>query len=192
MPESALFQDGWYRYAARRESPHADARPPETAIDLLVIHSISLPPRRFGGDCVDRLFLGTLDTGVDPSLAELEGLRVSAHFFVRRDGALLQYVSCDRRAWHAGASQFEQRGRCNDFSIGVELEGCDELPFEPSQYETLAALTAALLDAYPIRAVAGHADVAPQRKTDPGPCFDWAELRRATGLPAGFFPFRHG
>lgn len=188
-PESALFDAGWYRWAARRPSPHADERPAGTAVDLLVVHAISLPPGRFGGDAVDQLFMGTLDTSTDPALASLEGLRVSSHFLVRRDGALLQYVACDRRAWHAGVSRFEGRERCNDFSIGIELEGSDAVEFEAAQYETLAALTSALLDAWPIRAIVGHADIAPGRKTDPGPWFDWRRLRRDTGLSAAAFPF---
>ncbi|MHB1666316.1 MAG: 1,6-anhydro-N-acetylmuramyl-L-alanine amidase AmpD [Thiomonas sp.] len=183
-----LFQQGWYRYAGHRPSPHYDARPEGMRVDLLVLHNISLPAGQFGTACVDALFLGTLDTQAQPEFAVLQGLRVSSHFFIRRDGSLLQYVSCDQRAWHAGASSFQGRSRCNDFSIGIELEGTDTLPFELAQYDSLAALVGALLQAYPIRALAGHSDIAPGRKTDPGPCFDWSALRRASALAASSFP----
>jgi AmpD protein len=189
-PAAPLFEHGWYRHAARRPSPHADARPPGSTIDLLVLHNISLPAGRFGGEFIDALFRGTLDCAAHPDFASLQGLRVSAHFLVRRDGALLQYVSCAERAWHAGVSRFEGRTRCNDFSIGIELEGCDSRGFEPAQYESLHSLVGALLEAYPIRAIAGHADIAPGRKTDPGPGFDWVALRRASGLGASAFPFQ--
>ncbi len=186
---AGLFTGGWYRHAAHRPSPHADPRPTGTPIDLLVIHAISLPPGTFGGTCIDALFLGTLDVDAHPALAGLRGLRVSSHFLIHRDGRLVQYVSCDARAWHAGESRFEDRTRCNDFSIGIELEGSDQVPFEPAQYDTLAGVTQALVEAYPLRSVAGHADIAPQRKTDPGPCFDWECLQRAAGLPDSAFPF---
>ena len=184
-----LFDRGWYRHAVHRPSPHVDARPAGTAVDLLVVHAISLPAGTFGGPCIDALFLGTLDVDAHPGLADLRGLRVSAHFVIHRDGRLVQYVSCDARAWHAGASSFEGRTRCNDYSIGIELEGTDRDTFESAQYETLESLTQALLQAYPLRAIVGHADIAPGRKTDPGPCFDWGRLRRATGLPDSAFPF---
>ncbi len=183
-----LFEQGWYRYASHRPSPHFDARPEGARAELLVLHNISLPAGQFGGDFVDALFLGALDTSAHAELAALQGLRVSSHFFIRRNGALLQYVSCDQRAWHAGASSFLGRSRCNDFSIGIELEGSDSTPFEPAQYDSLAALVAALLQAYPVRALVGHSDIAPGRKTDPGPCFDWQALRRASGLAASSFP----
>lgn len=185
---SALFDHGWYRHARHRPSPHCDARPYGTALDLLVLHNISLPAGQFGGEFIDALFLGTLDHRAHPSFAALEGLRVSAHFLVRRNGALVQYVGCEQRAWHAGASSFRGRSRCNDYSLGIELEGSDTTAFEPAQYDTLAALVAALIEAYPIRFIVGHSDVAPGRKTDPGPCFDWAALRRASGLDSSRFP----
>ena len=185
---SALFDHGWYRHARHRPSPHCDARPYGTALDLLVLHNISLPAGQFGGEFIDALFLGTLDHRAHPSFAALEGLRVSAHFLVRRNGALVQYVGCEQRAWHAGASSFRGRSRCNDYSLGIELEGSDATAFEPAQYDTLAALVAALIEAYPIRFIVGHSDVAPGRKTDPGPCFDWAALRRASGLDSSRFP----
>ena len=188
----ALFEQGWYRYAQRRPSPHWDARPAGVHADLLVLHNISLPAGEFGGGFIDDLFLGTLDHRARSEFAELEGLRVSAHFLIRRDGALLQYVWFDQRAWHAGASCFRGRARCSDFSIGIELEGTDTVPFEQAQYDSLAALVSALIQAYPIRAMAGHSDIAPGRKTDPGPLFDWLAIRRASGLAVAAFPSHEG
>ena len=168
---------GWHRRATRRRSPNCDERPAGTAVTLLVVHGISLPPGKFGGDAVERLFTNRLDPTAHPYFAGLEGLRVSAHFFIRRDGALLQFVPCERRAWHAGASSWRGRERCNDFSIGVELEGTDTRPYTARQYRRLARLVRALRSRYPIADVAGHSDVAPGRKTDPGPAFDWRRLR---------------
>lgn len=162
-------------------SPNCDPRP-AGEVDLLVIHNISLPPGQFGGDGVQRLFTNALDADAHPYYRTIAGLKVSAHFFVRRDGHVVQFVSCLARAWHAGASCWQGRERCNDFSIGIELEGSDELPFADAQYEALHALTMALRAAYPIRGIAGHSDIAPQRKTDPGPCFDW--MRYLAGLCA--------
>jgi len=153
-------------------SPNCDDRPPG-AIDLLVIHNISLPPGEFGGDGVKRLFTNTLDATAHPYYETIAGLKVSAHFFVRRDGQIMQFVPCLKRAWHAGASCWQGVSRCNDFSLGIELEGSDEVPFTDAQYDALTRLTMALRAAYPIRGIAGHSDIAPQRKTDPGPCFDW-------------------
>lgn len=169
----ALDAAGWCRAASRYESPHCDERPPGAVADLLLIHNISLPAGRFGGPHVADLFTGRVDYNAHPSFADLRGVRVSAHFFIRRDGRVQQFVSADGRAWHAGVSAFEGRERCNDFSIGVEMEGSDEVPFAPVQYRALAALTLALQRRYPLAAVAGHQHVAPGRKTDPGPCFDW-------------------
>lgn len=163
-------------------SPHCDARPPGTAVDLLVIHGISLPPGEFGGPWIERLFLGTLPAEVHPYFAGIQGLHVSAHVLIRRDGELLQFVPFEQRAWHAGVSAFEGRSVCNDFSIGVELEGCDDLPYSDAQYAALAPLTRALMAAYPgitPARIVGHSDIAPGRKTDPGRAFDWARLRRA-------------
>ena len=162
-----------------RASPHCDERPPGCAIELLVIHAISLPAGRYGGDDVAALFLGQLDCR-RPDYADLAGLRVSAHFFIRRDGRLTQFVPIRRRAWHAGASRFGQRERCNDFSVGIELEGCDHDAFTADQYATLIALTRALRAACPAigaEHIVGHSDIAPGRKTDPGPHFDWARYR---------------
>lgn len=157
-------------------SPNYDARPAGESISLLVVHAISLPPGEFGGSAIQRLFTNCLDPVEHPYYAAIHGLRVSAHFLIRRDGNLIQFVPCTMRAWHAGASAWAGRERCNDFSIGVELEGCDEQPFEAAQYRRLAALIAALRRHYPLRNIVGHADVAPGRKTDPGPCFDWPLL----------------
>lgn len=159
-------------------SPNCDGRPDGTTISLLVVHGISLPPGVFGGDEVPRLFTNTLDCNAHPYFAALHGMRVSAHFYIRRSGRILQFVSCDARAWHAGASNWCGRERCNDFSIGVELEGTDELPYTDAQYEALAQLAAALRERYPISDIVGHADIAPGRKTDPGPAFDWNRLNR--------------
>lgn len=184
----ALFEAGWYRHALRRDCPHFDARPLREEVELVVLHGISLPQGVFGNEHVDALFMGTLDPAAHASFEVLRGLRVSAHFFIRRDGELRQYVSCEHRAWHAGASRLHGRERCNDFSVGIELEGCDALPYAPEQYDSLGALLGALLEAYPVRAIAGHSDVAPGRKTDPGPHFDWEFVRRASGLPHEALP----
>lgn len=161
------------RYIA---SPNCDARPTDTAIELLVVHAISLPPGEFGGPWIEALFTNRLDPAAHPYFAGIADLRVSAHFLIRRDGELLQFVSCGQRAWHAGASTWRGRSRCNDFSIGVELEGCDDAAFCDAQYEALAGLVAAVRAAYPVSGIAGHEDIAPGRKTDPGPCFQWARL----------------
>ena len=164
-------------------SPTCDARPDPADVSLLVVHAISLPPGRFGGPWVDRLFTNALDPKTHPYFATIHALRVSAHLFVSRRGRVRQYVPFDRRAWHAGASRFDGRGRCNDFSIGVELEGSDDVPFEPVQYRRLAQVARALMSAYPAitpSRIVGHSDVAPGRKTDPGPHFDW--LRFAAEL----------
>jgi AmpD protein len=163
-------------------SPNCDERAPGTAIELLVVHNISLPPGKFGGPAIEALFLNRLDPAGHPYFATIAHLRVSAHFLVRRDGALLQFVRCTRRAWHAGVSSWRGRERCNDFSIGVELEGADDVPFEDAQYVTLEALARALAAAYPLVDVVGHSDVAPGRKTDPGRFFDWSRFRAAIGL----------
>ncbi len=165
---------GWVSGARHVHSPNHDRRPPGTAIHLLVIHNISLPPGEFAGNAVERLFTNRLDPDAHPYFAQLRDLKVSAHFFIRRDGGIIQFVPCHKRAWHAGVSSWRGRERCNDFSIGVELEGTDDQPFAPAQYQALSKLTRRLCRAYPIRGIAGHSDIAPQRKTDPGPCFDWA------------------
>ena len=173
---------GWLAAARRIESPNCDERPAGAAVELIVVHGISLPPGAYGSDHVARLFTNTLDCGEHPYFAALHGLRVSAHFLVRRDGELLQFVSCARRAWHAGASSWRGRGACNDYSIGIEFEGTDDTPYDTRQYAVAARLIGALRAAYPIRGIAGHSDIAPGRKTDPGPHFDWAALRQPRTL----------
>jgi AmpD protein len=169
---------GIMRAAAQVPSPNCDARPPGVEITLLVVHNISLPPGRFGGTAIADLFTNRLDPTAHPYFATVAQLRVSAHFLIGRDGALTQFVSCARRAWHAGASAWRGREDCNDFSIGVELEGTDELAYEVGQYRVLARLARALRRRYPIADFAGHQDIAPGRKTDPGPAFDWGRFRR--------------
>lgn len=167
------WEDGWYQSAQRIESPNQDARPAGLVVDLVVIHAISLPPGVYGGDGVEALFTNRLDPTAHPYYAGIADLRVSAHFFIRRTGALLQFVPVTARAWHAGVSCWAGRERCNDFSVGIELEGDDETPFETAQYQTLQALLRALSESLPISAVVSHAHIAPGRKTDPGPCFEW-------------------
>ncbi|MCC7464040.1 MAG: 1,6-anhydro-N-acetylmuramyl-L-alanine amidase AmpD [Gammaproteobacteria bacterium] len=162
-------------------SPFWDERPPGMQPELLIVHGISLPPGEFGGPWIDRLFCGNLDPAAHPYFGALAGMKVSAHMLVGRDGAVTQYVPCSARAWHAGASSYAGRGACNDFSIGIELEGSDTVPYTEAQYHGLAALIRAACAAYPALSrerIVGHSDVAPGRKTDPGPAFDWARLRR--------------
>lgn len=178
-----LWHDGWYRHARILRSPNFGPRPAGTDISLVVVHSISLPPGEFGSDHVQALFTNQLDWDAHPYFQQIRGLEVSAHFYVRRDGGLWQFVSCDDRAWHAGASSFAGRANCNDFSIGIELEGLEGSTFEPAQYETLSSLCAAIADHYPIQSITGHEHIAPGRKQDPGPGFDWEELRRSLGWP---------
>jgi N-acetyl-anhydromuramoyl-L-alanine amidase len=161
-------------------SPHFDARPAGTVAELIVVHGISLPPGEFGGPWIDRLFTGDLPADAHPFFRAIAGGRVSAHVLIRRDGEILQYVSFAQRAWHAGPSEYRGRRACNDFSIGIELEGTDAVPYEQAQYQSLAALIQALCAAYPSLSqerIAGHSDIAPGRKTDPGPAFDWERLR---------------
>lgn len=169
--------DGWVATAQQFMSPNFDERPEECVPELLVIHAISLPCGQFTTDRLSNyvadLFLNQLDTDAHPDFASLKGVRVSAHFFIQRDGSLCQFVGTDQRAWHAGVSEWLGRPRCNDFSIGIELEGSDFVPFESVQYDTLVKLTGLLIQHYPIRDVVGHQDIAPKRKTDPGPFFDW-------------------
>jgi AmpD protein len=162
-----------------RPSPNCDERPKADEIDLVVVHGISLPPNQFGGPYIEQLFTNCLDPGVHPYFADIAGLRVSAHVLIRRDGEIIQFVPFDRRAWHAGESQFQSRSGCNDFSIGIELEGADDIAYEPEQYHQLAAVLYALQQAYPAitrEHIVGHCDIAPQRKTDPGPIFEWPKL----------------
>lgn len=177
IPRITIDADGWASHAVRMPSPNFDRRAEGMEIALLVVHNISLPPGEFGGPYIADLFLNRLDHDAHPYFDQLRPLRVSAHFLIRRDGEIVQFVSARDRAWHAGASTFCGRERCNDFSIGIELEGTDDRPFEPSQYEALVALTTALQLAYPLRNVTGHEQIAPGRKTDPGPFFDWDRYR---------------
>ncbi|HEV2612002.1 MAG TPA: 1,6-anhydro-N-acetylmuramyl-L-alanine amidase AmpD [Noviherbaspirillum sp.] len=172
-----IADDGWCNGVAREPSPNFDVRPEGTVVDLLVIHNISLPPENFGGTFIADLFCNRLDCDAHPYFDRLRTLKVSAHFLIRRDGSVVQFVSTLQRAWHAGLSSFRGRERCNDFSIGIELEGSDFEPFHASQYETLAELTHALQVRHPLASVAGHEHIAPGRKTDPGPFFDWAHYR---------------
>jgi AmpD protein len=161
-------------------SPHRDPRPAGVVPDLIVIHGISLPPGEFGGAWIERLFTGSLPAEVHPYFATIQGMRVSAHLLVRRDGELVQFVPFQWRAWHAGASSYAGREACNDFSVGIEFEGADEVPYAAAQYDAAAASIRALLAAYPQLSadrIAGHSQIAPGRKTDPGPSFDWAALR---------------
>jgi AmpD protein len=169
---------GWLSGVQRIASPNHDARPVHTPITLLVIHSISLPPNEFGGPAIRQFFTNTLDCTTHPYYERLAGMKVSAHFLVRRDGGIIQFVACNRRAWHAGLSVWQGRSRCNDFSIGIELEGSDYVPFAEEQYLALARLTRHLKRSYPIRSIVGHSDIAPERKSDPGPFFEWERYLR--------------
>jgi AmpD protein len=170
--------DGWLEGVDWLPSPNFGERPRDEAVSLIVVHSISLPPHEFAGDWVEKFFLNQLDPQAHPYFATIAEAQVSAHFYVRRDGRVIQFVGCDRRAWHAGHSQWCGRGNCNDYSLGIELEGSDSRPFAQAQYVALWALIDALRAHYPIAAMAGHCHVAPGRKTDPGPCFDWAAVRQ--------------
>lgn len=172
-----VSSEGWLKSARRVDSPNMDPRPDGERVSLIVIHAISLPPDQFGGFGVTQLFTNTLDPNEHPYYAEIAHLRVSAHFFIQRDGSLIQFVSTEARAWHAGLSCWRGRARCNDFSIGIELEGCDSVPFESVQYARLVELIRAIEARYQIEAIVGHSDISPGRKTDPGPFFDWDALR---------------
>jgi N-acetyl-anhydromuramoyl-L-alanine amidase len=182
------WRAGWLDSARRLESPNFGPRPPGACIDLVVIHSISLPPGQFGTGDVQRLFTNRLDWNAHPYFQSIRGLQVSAHFLVDRDGVPWQFVSCDDRAWHAGRSRWRGRDNCNDDSIGIELEGLEGAGFEDVQYDALHELLHTLAGRYPIRHVAGHEHIAPGRKQDPGAGFDWKRLQRATGWPEAAFP----
>ena len=172
------WHKGRWQGAKQYFSPNFSPRPDNTAVDLVVLHNISLPPFEYGGDAVERLFTNQIQPDAHPFFKQLKELRVSAHFFITRSGETVQFVSCDEMAYHAGVSRFEGRERCNAFSVGIEMEGCDFEPFETAQYTALTRLLQALCQHYPIAAVCGHEDIAPQRKTDPGHFFDWAQLER--------------
>jgi len=174
----AIDERGYANLARQVRSPNRDARPAGTTINLAVVHGISLPPGEFGGDGIVRLFTNRLDAQAHPSYPAVATLKVSAHFLIRRDGALVQFVGCFDRAWHAGVSAWKGRERCNDFSVGIELEGTDAVPYAPAQYTMLARLIRALRRVCPIEDIVGHSEIAPGRKTDPGPAFDWARLHR--------------
>ncbi len=183
------FDDaGWLNGARHCASPNFGPRPAGVGINLALIHSISLPPGVYGGDAIERLFTNRLDWDAHPYFQQIRGLEVSSHFVLRRDGELLQFVSCDQRAWHAGVSSWDGRDNCNDYSIGIELEGLEGERFETAQYERLAQLLNLLASRYPLQGVTGHEHVAPGRKQDPGPGFDWPALITRLGWPSRYFP----
>lgn len=180
----ARWRGGWWAGATRCRSPNFSTRPVGVPIDLVVLHSISLPPGVYGGDAIQRLFTNRLDWDAHPYYALIRGLQVSAHFLVRRDGTVVQFVDAGQRAWHAGQSMWQGRDNCNDFSIGIELEGLEGQPFEAHQYAALVRLLAALVRRYPVRQVTGHEHIAPGRKRDPGSGFDWPGLGAWPGFPS--------
>lgn len=193
MPESArtsppLWAGGWYRPAQRLDSPNFGPRPSIYPTDLIVLHSISLPPGQYGGGQVQALFTNQLDWEQHPYYQQIQGLQVSSHFFITRAGAIWQFVSCEHRAWHAGKSSYRGRDNCNDDSIGIELEGLEGETFELPQYHALAALCLAIQGHYPITHIAGHEHIAPGRKIDPGSGFDWAFLQQTLGVSPRCLP----
>ena len=181
QPAWGINGEGWCTQAQMIASPNFGSRPSHTDIAMLVIHNISLPMGKFGTPYISQLFQNVLDYDAHPSFASLKGIRLSSHFLIRRDGQLIQFVSCRERAWHAGLSSFEGRDDCNNYSTGIELEGTDDTPFEPAQYQSLQRLSESLIAAYPITHIVGHQEIAPGRKTDPGPCFDWVRYRNGLG-----------
>lgn len=187
MTPRPVWHQGWYRFAHAVASPNFGPRPADTEIDLVVIHSISLPPGVYGGQQVQALFTNALQTSEHPYFETLRDVKVSSHFYIRRGGELLQFVSCDDRAWHAGVSTHAGRSQCNDFSIGIELEGIEDDRFTQEQYESLTALLPMIAQQYPIQHVAGHEHIAPDRKKDPGKGFSWRFLQQSLGWPDRFF-----
>lgn len=187
-PSAALWHGGWYRCARAVPSANFGLRPESAHIDLVVVHSISLPPGEYGNGHVQRLFTNQLDWDMHPYFQSIRGLQVSAHFFISRTGELWQFVSCDQRAWHAGQSAYRGRNNCNDDSIGIELEGVEGQCFKVSQYETLGALCAALFTQYPVKHFAGHEHIAPGRKKDPGLGFNWLKLQSSVAFPDSAMP----
>lgn len=177
------WQDGWYTPARQVPSPNCGPRPAQASITLVVIHSISLPPGQYGGDEIEQLFTNQLDWSAHPYFEQIRGAEVSAHFVIRRTGEIVQFVSVDDRAWHAGRSSWQGQDNCNDYSVGIELEGLEDTPFEAAQYTALATLLDALKQRWPIHQIAGHEHVAPGRKCDPGKAFDWAHLQKLTDWP---------
>jgi AmpD protein len=188
----ATWQDGWYTPAHHVPSPNFGPRPVAQDITLAVIHSISLPPGVYGGDEIERLFTNTLDWSAHPYYEQIKGAEVSAHFVIRRDGTLQQFVSVLDRAWHAGKSSWQGRANCNDYSVGIELEGLEDTPFDTPQYQTLSILLDALSQQWPITQIAGHEHIAPGRKRDPGSAFDWPLLQSLLGWPGAKFPAEIG
>ena len=187
VSDDAVWRAGWLQRARRVESPNFGPRPAGAQVDLALIHSISLPPGEYGGDGVERLFTNRLDWDAHPYYQQIRDLEVSAHFLIRRDGELIQFVSCDDRAWHAGPSAWQGRSNCNDFSIGIELEGLEGGRFEAAQYAALCDTLMAVAARYPLRQVVGHEHVAPGRKCDPGAGFDWAAVQATLGWPDTVF-----
>lgn len=187
-PPNAGWRGGWWAGAKHIPSPNFGPRPAKCTIDLLVLHSISLPPGQYGGPYIEALFLNQLDPSVHPYFEQISGLQVSAHFVVRRNGTVQQFVDCDARAWHAGASEWRGRSNCNDDSIGIELEGLEGDTFDPAQYRALVGLARAIGQRYPIAHVAGHEHIAPGRKQDPGPGFSWDWLKQNLADLAWCFP----
>lgn len=187
-PSPGVWDGGWHTGAIRLPSPNFGPRPAAADIDLIVVHSISLPPGHYGGTAVQALFTNTLDWDAHSYYQSIRGLQVSAHFYIQRGGQIWQFVDCDQRAWHAGASCYRGRNQCNDDSIGIELEGLEGDTFEPGQYTALAVLCNDLMQRYPIAHIAGHEHIAPGRKADPGPGFEWIQLRAALDWDAGRFP----
>lgn len=185
----AIDKKGWVGFAIHKASPNFDARPQDCQVDTVVIHHISLPEGRFGGNHIEEFFLNQLDPKADPYFETIQHLQVSAHFLIKRNGSITQFVSTEDRAWHAGASQLFDRGRCNDFSIGIELEGTGDIAFEESQYQTLAKLIQEIEKSYSIRYFVGHSDISPQRKTDPGISFDWKYVTQLANIPSEKLPF---
>ncbi len=184
----ASWQQGWHSQAQKLASPNFGPRPTGACVDLIVIHSISLPPGQYGGDAVQRLFTNQLDWDAHPYFQDIRGLEVSSHFYIRRDGSLWQFVSCNDRAWHAGQSEYRGRRNCNDDSIGIELEGLEGDTFEDAQYQQLAFLCQDIQSHYPIAHLAGHEHIAPGRKMDPGPGFQWQRLKLLLDFPPQVFP----
>ena len=182
------WDGGWHTSALHLPSPNFGPRPSGALVDLVVVHSISLPPGEYGGQAVQALFTNTLDWDAHPYFQSIRGLQVSAHFFISRSGKLWQFVDCDQRAWHAGVSCYRGRSQCNDDSIGIELEGLEGEPFEPAQYAALAALCHHLAQRYPIAYIAGHEHIAPGRKGDPGAGFDWQQLQQRLHWAPERFP----
>lgn len=172
------WQDGRWLGANQKYSPNCQFRPENETVSLVVIHNISLPPFEYGSDAVERLFTNQLKDETNPFLMQLKDLAVSSHFYIKRDGEMIQFVSCDDMAYHAGVSSFQGREKCNQFSIGIEIEGCDFEPFTEQQYDSLASLLEAIMNQYPIEAITGHQHISPERKTDPGHFFDWERLRQ--------------